>query len=464
MAGLIKRMQRKLSVKIGLSFLAAVITIELVLFVSLYLLVLNTMVQQQVNNLVTRGESYARVLALDFSPEMMEHAVLTGVDDNSAMVIQNADNQILKTSQPVNSVMEAHLKELQKKESQKSEILHYHWFGDAYIVSSSPILKNGTLVGKVDMFLDTAYIQQLVFKFTSIFVILAFLTLAMTFLATFYLSRNITRPLLKIKEGTEKIAQGELSLSLNVKTHDELGELANSIENLAQDLDKMKLQRNDFLASVAHELRTPLTFIKGYADIASRANVSETQREDYLTIIREETERLTRLMEDLIALAQLEENTFKIEKVNVQVDEFLTELSNKISVILAQKDIHLETTGARDFVAEFDPVRMEQVLMNLLTNAYKYSAEHSVISLDVRCEERTFSFIITDQGDGISDEELPHIFERFYRVDKSRTRKTGGFGLGLSIVADIVRMHQGKIFAVSELGIGTQIEVQLPYN
>lgn len=465
MASLIRRartkVHRKLSLKIGLSFLTVVIAIELGLFISLYLLMLNTHVRQEVNSVVTRGDNHARVLATAFDSEMIQHAIMTEADSNTAIVIQDSHDKILQSSQTLNNKMKQHIQSLEKV-STKSQALHYHLFGDDYIVSVSPIRQGDKLLGKVYMFLQTNSIRQTIFDFTTIFIVLALLSLLITIFAVLYISRRVTRPLVQIKDGTEKIAQGDLSLALNVKTGDELSELAQSIENLAHHLDSMKKERNEFLASVAHELRTPLTLVRGYADIAVRSNLTEPERANYLGIIREETARLTRLMEDLMTLAQLEENNFKIEKEPVAVAPFVAQLRAKAEGIFAQKNIRLECSGNFDFQAKLDPERIEQVLMNLLMNAYKYSPENSTITINTFADEKKFYFKIIDEGEGIPDSELAHIFDRFYRVDKSRTRKTGGVGLGLAIVKDIIKLHGGKIMVNSKIGLGTQFEISLP--
>lgn len=360
--------------------------------------------------------------------------------------------------------MSKHISELRNETKSKTETLHYHWLGDKYIVSKSSIQKNGKILGSVYMFLSTNQIQKMVFNFTGIFAVLVVITLFITVLAIFYITRTVARPLLKIKSGTEKIAQGDLSIRLNVDTEDELGELAKSIENLAEKLEFMKRERDEFLSSVAHELRTPLTFIKGYADIASRSSTTPEAKAQYLGIIREESNRLTQLTENLMNLAQLEENEFKVEKHRVLIKELTIEVVSKVTGMFSQKKINLLVSGEGNFYANIDFIRMEQVLVNLLMNAYKYSTEGSDIQLTVTPEKENFKIVIADKGEGIPRKNLPHIFERFYRVDKSRTRKTGGVGLGLAIVQDIVKKHNGKIVVESIQNQGTAFIIELPYS
>lgn len=461
----IKRLKKKISVKIGGSFFTVIVAIELGLFISLYLLIVNTWVREEVNSVVAQGNNHALVLSGDFRTQTIEHVVLMEEGSSqTAIVIQNSSGKTLRSSQTINSQMKKHISALQNEKKNKKESLHFHWLGDKYIVSKSRIQSNGKIVGSVYMFLSTRPIQKMVFNFTGIFAVLAVITLIVTAFSIFYITRTVTRPLLKIKLGTDKIAQGDLSIQLNVNTEDELGELAKSIEDLAEKLDFMKRERNEFLSSVAHELRTPLTFIKGYADIANRSTTSLEDKTQYLRIIREESRHLTQLMEDLMNLAQLEENGFKVEKHQVLIQELINEVVSKVSGVFSEKRINFLISGEGNFYANIDFMRIEQVLVNLLMNAYKYSDDESDIKLAFIPEKENFKIVISDKGEGIPEQDLPYIFERFYRVDKSRTRTTGGVGLGLAIVQDIVKKHNGKIIVESIQNQGTTFIIELPYS
>ncbi|MFK4838163.1 sensor histidine kinase [Lactococcus petauri] len=465
MAITLKKNTNKISMKIAGSFLSVIIAIELGLFVSLYLLVVNTWVREEVNSLVARGENHALVLAGDFSSETIKHVVLMEKGNNqTGIVIQNPSGKTISASQSVNDQMNKHISSLKNENSKKNEVFHLHWLSDSYIASKTPIRENGKVLGNVFMFLSTRKIQKMVFSFTVIFAVLVLFTLLVTILVIFYITRTVTYPILKIKSGTERIAQGNLAVRLGINTTDELGQLANSIENLAEKLNFLKQGRNEFLTAVAHELRTPVTFIKGYADIANRSTTSMEGKERYLTIIQEESSRLAQLMDDLMSLAQLEENEFKIEKRQILIQELVDAVVSKVSGILKQKEINLHVSGDFNFWADLDFVRMEQVLINILMNSYKYSDKYSTIFFSINANKDIFRFIISDEGEGIPKEDLPHVFERFYRVDKSRTRKTGGTGIGLAIVQDIVQLHNGKITVKSIQNQGTSFIIELPYK
>ncbi|MGY5449068.1 HAMP domain-containing protein [Lactiplantibacillus argentoratensis] len=245
-----------------------------------------------------------------------------------AIIVQSPDGQTFMASQVVNSKMKKHLAKFTSASQGKSEVLHSDWMKKSYLVSKSPIIKKGKLLGNVYMFLSTKQIQKMVFDFSSVFIVLVILTFLITIFATASIAKNLTLPIRAITSETKKIAQGNLSVALSIDSQDELGDLANSIEDMANKLRHTKKERNEFFAAVTHELRTPLTFIKGYTDIASRESVSEG-------------ERLTHLMDDMMTLVQFEAHNFSIKKSSVLIANLMDDLMKKVAGILNQKNIHL---------------------------------------------------------------------------------------------------------------------------
>lgn len=236
---------------------------------------------------------------------------------------------------------------------------------------------------------------------------------------------------------------------------DELGELARSITVLARDLKHLKEERSEFLSSISHELRTPLTYIKGYADVARRKNIEGSERDRYLDIIYEESEKLTDMVKDLFDLAKMDQNMFVIHREKVQLCAYLRGICEKMRPAFKEKGIELEADCQKEIHVMIDPLRFEQVLLNLLDNAIKYSGSSTKVTLSVKREKGEVVIEIKDEGRGIPEEHLPFIFERFYRVDKSRSRDLGGTGLGLSIAKELVEANKGRMEVKSEAGKGS---------
>jgi signal transduction histidine kinase len=237
--------------------------------------------------------------------------------------------------------------------------------------------------------------------------------------------------------------------------------LANSITKLSNDLEQMKMARNEFLASVSHELRTPLTYLKGYADIISRDDTPKEEMKEYTKIIREEAEHLTYLIKNLFDLAEMDENNFTIKREPISLCELTRTIAERVQPAFEKSAIQFSYLCEKEFVIDVDPARLQQVIFNTLENARKHSSEGGRVSLSVKQKEDDIWIVIQDEGEGIPPEDLPYIFDRLYRVEKSRSRDSGGTGLGLSIAREIIESHGGTIEASSVIGKGTTIRIRL---
>jgi two-component system sensor histidine kinase VicK len=231
--------------------------------------------------------------------------------------------------------------------------------------------------------------------------------------------------------------------------------------------EKLERSRREFVANVSHELRTPLTTIKSYLEALDDGAMEEPQlARRFVGVTRNETERMIRLVTDLLHLSRLDSRQAMISKEWTSVPEMLEEVADRFSFQLLQKDIRIEI-GIADGVGHvmLDRDKIDQVLDNLVSNAIKYTPDHGAIRIDVRKvagQTPQLEVSVADTGIGIPKKDLARIFERFYRVDKARSRNMGGTGLGLSIAREIVKAHGGTIALDSELGNGTKVIFTLP--
>ena len=204
-----------------------------------------------------------------------------------------------------------------------------------------------------------------------------------------------------------------------------------------------------------------MTYIKGYADIARREDTNTEDKDNYLEIIHEESVKLSKLVKELFHLAKLDENSFSIEKEEVHLLPYFQAIIEKVAPAFRENEMGI-LLECRDYLyANMDPIRFEQVILNLLDNARKYSEPNTNITVSVYKLDGKVHIKIQDEGKGIPETDLPRIFERFYRVDKSRTRALGGSGLGLSIVKQLVEAHGGTIEVTSCSNTGTTFEIIL---
>ena len=222
-------------------------------------------------------------------------------------------------------------------------------------------------------------------------------------------------------------------------------------------IEAAEKSRRDFIANVSHELRTPLTSIQGYVETLVEDPVPkpETTRE-FLGVILKNATRMNRLTEDLLALASVESPDYKLAAQPIRASALVQDAIESLGGMVVDSGVELESAGAPDALVMADPDAMNQVFGNLIENALKYGKAGKRIRVGARLLEDEVEFFVQDFGPGIASEHLERIFERFYRVDKARSRESGGTGLGLAIVKHIVQAHGGRIWAESELGAGAR--------
>lgn len=287
-----------------------------------------------------------------------------------------------------------------------------------------------------------------------------------------FFSRRMSRPLEKIKRGAELFAQGNFDHKLKVGNCEEFALLAESMNKMASDLDlriktvtKLESMRKDFVANVSHELKTPITSIKGFVETLLDGAIDDKEEaRRFLKIIASQSNRLNAIIEDLLSLSRLEDgderNAIVFDEVQVRpAVEAAIELSNHKA---QEKGVQIAFSCPENIKLRVNPALIEQAVVNLIGNAIKYSELLQKIIIDVRKDDKEVTINVTDQGCGIEAKHLPHIFERFYVVDKARSRKLGGTGLGLAIVKHIAQVHGGTVTVSSHFGKGSLFTIHLP--
>lgn len=232
------------------------------------------------------------------------------------------------------------------------------------------------------------------------------------------------------------------------------------------ELKHLERVRAEFVANVSHELKTPVTAVKGFAEtLLSGALYNYRAAEEFVNIIYEEAERLSRLIHDLLELSKIESKGFRLRIEPVELDKEITRIVDKLKPQFIKKELTLTTDlPSEPVVVKADRDQIEQVLLNLLDNSLKYTPSGGEVEVSMRRESKEAVVAVRDTGIGIPQEDLPRIFERFYRVDKARSRKLGGTGLGLSIVKHIIEAHRGRVWVESELGKGSTFYFSLPLD
>lgn len=445
----------KISVKYALWFFFCILVIEVFSMGFLHNNLVHSQVDREIHSLQARGNSHRAVLEISADPSTLHHIGLMESHTDTEVVITDTKGNVLVFSGNINSKILAVLNKSIPDLPRNGSIIEDDWQREPYIATVTAFNSHGIKAGYVYMFKNTNEVQKLIKQLNKHFLLASLLILFFIMITIFFLSKALTKPLISMKEATKKLSKGDFSVTLPTPSRDELGELALSIQTLANDLNHLKKERNEFLASISHELRTPLTYISGYADIASRQGLDEKDKAQYLNIIQEESQRVSQLLKELFDLANLDQNTFSITKEKVELCIFLKSVYERVLPAFKNKGTHLLINCPNNLFVELDPARFEQVILNLLDNSLKYSKEGATAFINVAENNETIQINIQDQGIGIPQEDLPYIFDRLYRVDKSRSRTTGGFGLGLAIVKQLVEAHGGEITVESKVGQGT---------
>jgi signal transduction histidine kinase len=276
-------------------------------------------------------------------------------------------------------------------------------------------------------------------------------------------SRYLVKPLRTLMEATNQLARGNFEVRVNVRRNDEIGQLAGSFNHMADELQQLEQMRQDFVSNVSHEIQTPLTSIRGFSKALQEGLVSEDDRQRYLKIIEQESERLSRLGENLLKLASLESDHHPLDFRPLALDEQIRQvvLANEPLWSEKQLDIHLELPKTT-IVADKDS--LSQVWTNILHNAIKFTPDGGRIRIAITAATgHQIQVDVSDTGTGMAEEHLRLIFQRFYKADRSRqSRDSSGSGLGLSIAKRIIDLHKGEITAESAVGRGTTVRVTLP--
>lgn len=274
-------------------------------------------------------------------------------------------------------------------------------------------------------------------------------------------SHYIVEPVKKLTNAAKEMATGNLTVRLKHKKKDEFGELMNSFNHMASELQKIDKMREDFVSNVSHEIQSPITSIRGFT-VAIRDGIIPAERQkEHLEIIYQETLRLSKLSDHLLRLASLDSENHPFHPVEYRLDEQLRRVILVAEPLWTEKKLDFELSLQAGLV-KGDRDLFEQVWQNLINNAIKYSDEGAVIEVIMEVNNEAVTVHIKDTGKGIPETDLPHIFDRFYMVDKARSQSDGGNGLGLSIAKKIVELHGCKIEVKSTEGEGTCFTVSIP--
>lgn len=429
----------------------------------------STMKKTEIDNLVTSVEEIymneksfennidklafknsANIYVIDLDGEVKYNSFGSILFSNDKLQILSKNISINKKD-VINAVLESNTKKV--KETLKIDRFKSEIFIVAKLINNdSEILIIATSIDPIDA--TTSVLKNQLFYVTII-------ALSVSAIISIFMSKRISKPIKKIKNTAEKLARGNYDIEFEKAGYIEIDELADTLNFATGELAKTDKIRKELIANVSHDLRTPLTMIKAYSEmIRDLSGDNKEKREEHLNVIIDETDRLTRLVNDMMDLSKIESGKERMDMQEFNYSEFLKSVIDRIKNITDKKfELKLDTTDNQYVRA--DKTKIEQVLYNLITNAIKHSGDNSIIKVKVTASDKRIKTEVIDNGVGIAKEDIPHIFDRYYKSDKSYKRETDGSGLGLSIVKNILIAHNVRYGVKSSLGKGSNFWFEL---
>jgi signal transduction histidine kinase len=464
----VKRMSR-----LGLKFFSIILLVALggLIFTSIYI---NTSIdnrffdylyleeKEKIENLVTiieetldENENWidVRMLAHDF---IRINKVNLLLEDKNGDTIFNGQMGMMMNNMMSNNMMSSvhnnYLNRNSNKFKNNSEVIEIQYNGKTVANLYWETSSNANLSEKAEIFTN---------RVNKIIMIAAIFVSVLTILISYYFSRYLTRPLLQMNQIAGKIVKGDFDHHVGIKGKDELAELGQSFNDMVDKLKYLEKIRTESTSDLAHELRTPLATIKSYLEGIKEGILLADL--DTIQEIEEELERLIKLVNRLGDLSDAEKSIVHQEVEKISFSEILQNIRDRFLPLAEKKGISIESKIEENLRITADPDNLESVIINLLSNAVKYTNEAGKILISLKKEDKSIIFRITDTGIGIGSEDLPYIFERFYRIDKSRSIKTGGTGIGLTISRELVYAMGGTIEVESPgINAGSTFIVTIP--
>lgn len=296
--------------------------------------------------------------------------------------------------------------------------------------------------------------------------ILLLLAIAMCILIFSLLySSLLSKPLLKVTETIDEVTRGDMDVSLELNTYSELISVSDSFNKMIGYMREQDTSRQEFVSNVSHELKTPLASMKVLSDsLLSQQGMPEELYREFLVDITDEIERMTQIINDLLSLVKTDKNNATIVISNININDLLEQLLKRLRPIAAMRNIEVIYESFRPVMADVDEVKISIALNNLIENAIKYNYDDGWVRVTLNADHKFFYVKIQDSGVGIPEEFQDKVFERFYRVDKARSRETGGTGLGLALTRNVILLHRGSIKLYSKEKEGTTFTVRIPLN
>lgn len=335
-------------------------------------------------------------------------------------------------------------------------------FDEELLVVAIPIIKYGEVKGAVLMVASMLDLQKNMEGVASITFLSTLIAGVVSFILVYITSKTISKPIHQINDAAKVIANGDFEKRLSVKSRDEVGQLAENFNYMAESLENQEKHRRDFIANISHDLRSPLTSMRGFLQAIIDGTIPLENQERYLNIILEETDRLSKLANDIMDISKLQNIAVELNKTKFDINELIRKTVIMFEARIINRQIDMNVIFANEKTNVYaDYEKIQRVVYNLVDNAVKFTDTNGIISVETFIREHKVYVKIKDNGKGISQEDQKRVFERFYKADISRGEDKKGSGLGLSIVKEFIKAHDSSITLTSKIDEGCEFEFGL---
>ena len=322
---------------------------------------------------------------------------------------------------------------------------------------------NSNKIGAVLVVSSFSEVTALIGEISQKWIIVTFFIIIIVIALVIFMSQIIFGPLKNVLATIKKISAGQLHQRIEIKGKNEFTELGEAVNTMTKRLEEVDQSRQEFVSNVSHELKTPLSSIKVLSEsLLLQENVPAEMYKEFLQDISSEIDRMTDIVNDLLALVRNDPNESKLNITDIDANKMLRDIVRRLSPLATDKEIDLSFQATKDVVLKGDEVKLSLAISNLVDNGIKYTPQGGIVKVLLDADNKDCFITVQDSGIGISEEEQSKVFERFYRVDKTRDRETGGTGLGLAITHSVIMLHNGSVKIISGENEGATFIVRLP--
>lgn len=460
------RLKRTIFSKFFLTYLLSSLAAFIIFSACFYFIYQNDLKQEFINSMDLQRKQVEQTLHLAYKNKDEKETILSTLEyindrNHRSIYLYDRQGQLiydfssLKEPLPIKEEIIDHA----LKGNSTNE--HYKINGKPIFLMVSP-LENTMYEEKVVVIALHGY-DQIINDFKKVFLLAGLITTIVTAAFLYLISKRVTLPLRDMNNIAKEYAKGNFEKRVSVVSNDEIGELGETFNQMAVELASVDNMRKEFVANVSHDLRSPLTSLNGFVCALLDGTIPKEKQSYYLHLMKDETERLIKLVNDLLDVARIEAGQVSIDPTSYNISEQIRMLLAKMEPELVKKDLEivLDSNGEEDVDVFADPDRIDQVLGNLIQNAVNFSDVKGRINIGIFTRNDHVEVTIQDFGPGIQVEQLENIWDRFFKVDKARSRKVGT-GIGLSIAKHIIDLHGAKINVSSTVGEGTTFTIKLP--